>query len=63
MRVIIDAGLCQGHLRCMAKAPELFSCDDEGLGIAPDRKLDPAERTRAEAAVYACPEGAVTIVE
>lgn len=63
MRVIIDPDICTGHLRCYAKAPELFGVDVQGNGVAPDRDLEgDAELEAARLAVAACPEGAIRLV-
>jgi len=62
MRVIIDADICQGHLRCYTVAPDLFGADDIGHGIAPDRDFEEGpELERARAAVAGCPERAIRI--
>ena len=62
MRVVIDSAVCQGHLRCMDKSPELFDADEQGHGIAPDRPLElDAEIEAARRAVLTCPEGAIRL--
>jgi ferredoxin len=63
VRVIIDPQKCQGHLRCFAIAPELFSADEYGFGVAPDGDLDGPDVQKAQAAVQTCPEGAIRIEE
>jgi ferredoxin len=59
----IDRGLCQGHGRCYALAPEAYDCDDDGYGIerftdAPSKLEDAARRGANN-----CPEDAITIEE
>jgi ferredoxin len=62
MRVVIDSEVCQGHLRCLDKAPELFDADDQGHGVAPDRELElESEIDAARLAVLGCPERAIRI--
>lgn len=62
MRVVIDPEVCTGHLRCYAKAPELFGSDEQGNGVAPDRELaGEAEVEAAKIAIAACPEGAIRL--
>ncbi len=62
MRLRIDPGLCQGHARCAALAPELFDLDENGCGIVrsgcenvPDGDL------QALLAVDNCPEQAIVL--
>jgi ferredoxin len=62
LKVVIDGEVCQGHLRCMATAPDLFDADDQGHGVAPDRPLElESEIEAVQLAVLACPEGAIRI--
>lgn len=62
MRVIIDAEICQGHLRCYALAPDLFEVDEIGHAISPDRDFpESPDLERARAAVAGCPERAIRI--
>lgn len=64
MKVVIDPDLCQGHLRCYSKAPELFGADEQGHGTAPRRELTTnAELDAARLAVSVCPELAIRIEE
>jgi ferredoxin len=64
MIVRVNQALCQGHSRCYALAPELFSVDDYGLSSAVDGGAIPAElEDKARLAVANCPEYAIEIVE
>jgi ferredoxin len=64
MRVHVDAERCQGHNRCSAIAPELFSVDDLGNahelgdGSVPAH-LEPSARLAAAN----CPEFAISVEE
>ena len=64
MRVYLDSGMCQGHNRCHALAPELFDVDDYGQAVllvegdVPDDLQD-----KARLAAFNCPEYAITITE
>jgi ferredoxin len=63
VRIVIDPAVCQGHLRCADRAPELFDADDQGHGVAVDRPLQTeAELSAAKLAVAGCPEGAIRLV-
>lgn len=62
VRVQVDDDLCQGHNRCWAQAPEVFTINDEAKS---EVQLDPVP-TELEAVVYDavanCPERAITVV-
>ncbi len=63
-RLEIDRNLCQGHARCAALAPALFSVDEEGNGLVlvdgpiAIEFLDAAYLARSN-----CPELAIKITE
>ncbi|MFE2336712.1 ferredoxin [Streptomyces coelicoflavus] len=62
MLIELQADKCQGHLRCMDLAPELFDCNDLGYGellsTGPiPANLEPAARRCAAN----CPENAITL--
>ena len=62
MKVTIDADLCEGHGRCYALAPEVFTADDEGHGEVVQPTPDTPElREAAQTAAQNCPESAITI--
>jgi ferredoxin len=64
MKVRVDAGLCQGHNRCYALAPDLFQLDDAGFSSAVgDGTVPPGREEAAELAADKCPETAVLIDE
>jgi ferredoxin len=60
MKVTIDEKRCQGHLRCMTHAPEVFGCDEEGHGLVlVDVVLEQFADVVREA-VELCPERAIS---
>ena len=62
MRVHVDPERCQGHNRCYAIAPELFTIDDLGnASEVGDGTVPPGLEDKAQLAVANCPEFAVTI--
>lgn len=62
MRIAVDAERCQGHARCYALSPELFSLDDYGQSTANDDGTVPPEfEDKAQLAIANCPENAITI--
>jgi ferredoxin len=61
MRVSIDGARCQGHLRCMATAPDVFTADEEGRGVIIDPQVAPAHERDVVRAAASCPETAVVI--
>jgi ferredoxin len=64
VKLLIDAGRCQGHGRCYDLAPDLFGEDDEGFGQVLGDGVVPADRERdARLAVANCPERAIELVQ
>lgn len=62
MRLRIVSGLCQGHARCAALAPELFDLDENGFGIVrPGCETASAGERQALLAVENCPEQAIVL--
>ncbi|MFJ2868476.1 ferredoxin [Kitasatospora sp. NPDC087314] len=62
MRIELDTDKCQGHLRCMDLAPELFDCNDLGYGTLLSsgpipEELEPVARRCAAN----CPERAIAL--
>jgi ferredoxin len=63
-RLEIDRGRCQGHARCAALAPEIFSVDDEGNGLVLiDGPISIDLLDKAYLASSNCPELAIKITE
>ena len=63
MRIAIDAGKCQGHARCYALVPELFSVDDYGTSsVLGDGSVPPELEEQALLAIATCPEFAISEV-
>ena len=63
MKIAVDAGKCQGHARCYALSPELFSVDDYGqASVNGDGTVPPELEDKAELAIANCPEFAIAIV-
>ena len=64
MRVHLDAGLCQGHNRCYALAPELFDVDEIGQAtLVVDGEVPVDLHAKARLAAANCPEYAIKILE
>ena len=64
MKVRVDRDRCQGHGRCYATAPELFTPDDLGNGFEVGDGTVPVElEQQARVAVANCPEHAITLEE
>lgn len=63
MRVEIDYELCTGHGRCYDLAPELFDCDDEGLGQVKHGDVPTGLESDARRAEMSCPEQAIRALE
>jgi ferredoxin len=63
MKVHVDPESCQGHLRCIQYAPDVFEVDDLGYASTSAATI-PNEREEAvRQAAATCPERAITITE
>ncbi|MCU1366182.1 MAG: ferredoxin [Ilumatobacteraceae bacterium] len=63
MKVVIDAGRCNGHGRCYSLAPALFDADDSGRGVVVGDEVAADQLDAARAAIANCPELAITIAD
>jgi ferredoxin len=63
MRAICDTGICQGHGRCEAMAPEVYTLDDNGYLATEVIDVPPGLEDQAKLGAEACPERAIRIVE
>jgi ferredoxin len=61
MHVFIDSGACQGHGRCYALAPEVYTADDEGRGEVIEGEISEDLVDQARAGAMNCPESAITL--
>ena len=62
MRVHLNIEKCQGHLRCMDVAPEIFDCDELGYGLVTWDGPVPDELERIVRRCAAnCPENAISL--
>jgi ferredoxin len=60
VRIRVDPDKCQGHARCYALVPELFSVDDYGLSsVVGDGSVPHQLEDKARLAVANCPEYAI----
>ena len=60
MKIRVDPGKCQGHARCYALAPELFSVDDYGQSsVVGDGTVPAGIEAQARLAIANCPESAI----
>jgi ferredoxin len=60
VKIRVDPDKCQGHARCFALVPELFSVDDYGLSTVIGNGTVPAElENKAHLAIANCPEFAI----
>jgi ferredoxin len=61
VRAVVDPDRCQGHARCWALCPEVFSLDDEGHAYVSINEVAPELEARAREAAENCPERAVSL--
>jgi ferredoxin len=58
---VIDQEACAGHGRCYTLAPESFTADDSGYGVASGRAEDGSDPARLSRIPASCPEQAISI--
>ncbi|MEV5003562.1 ferredoxin [Nocardioides sp. LML1-1-1.1] len=64
MRVVADAGICQGHQLCQGEAPTVFGFDESADVVELlDEHPDEALRADVTTAVKYCPAFALSIEE
>ncbi len=64
MKVRVDPDRCQGHARCFALVPELFSVDDYGQSsVIGDGTVPGDLEDKARLAVANCPEYAIEEID
>ena len=63
MRAICDIELCQGHGRCEAMAPEVYTLDANGYLRTPVIEVPPGLEAQARLGAESCPEGIIRIEE
>lgn len=63
MRIRVDRSLCAGHALCAARAPELYTLDEEGFCSADGVQVAPHLMAQARLGAQHCPEGAITLME
>ena len=63
MKVRVDSGLCVGHGRCYALAPEVYGEDERGHCTILRPDVPPELHQQARAGEENCPEGAIEIEE
>ena len=61
MKIVVDHTLCEGHAKCMERAPEVFEVDDDDLSQVIATNLDEALQAKAERAARSCPRQAISI--
>jgi ferredoxin len=62
MRIRVNPDKCQGHARCYALAPELFTVDDYGQASVIVDQVPSELVDKAELAIANCPEYAIEVV-
>jgi len=63
LNVVVDRELCDSHGICATHAPGVFAIgDDDLMRVLVDEPTE-SQRVGVEAAVRACPKGALSLVE
>ena len=63
MKIRVDRKLCAGHALCAAKAPDVYTLDDDGFCNSDGALVPPELGEQARLGAKHCPEGAITLVE
>jgi ferredoxin len=63
VKIVVDSGLCSGHARCNAVAPELYELDSNGYCSIGELDVPAALEHQAREGAAACPERAISIIE
>ena len=63
MKVICDIEHCQGHGRCEAMAPDVFTLNENGYLEQEVIQVPPGLEEQARLGAESCPEEILTIVE
>ena len=58
---VIDQEICSGHGRCFTLAPDSFTADDSGYGVATGRAENDREPAELSRIIASCPEQAISI--
>ena len=61
MKVVVDLSICDLHGLCVEEAPAVFEIGDDGALHVLDETPPEGLRSQVEAAVRACPTGAITL--
>jgi len=61
VRIVLDAGACQGHGRCYTLAPELFDADEVGHCLVLHDEVPAGLEQAARDGVENCPEQALRL--
>jgi ferredoxin len=63
MKVVVDPNLCEGNLRCVNAAPDVFEVDDNDQAHVLIERPPEERRAAVERAVRLCPRQAIRIIE
>lgn len=63
MKIKVDHTLCQGHARCYALAPAIFTLDDAGYILPGDILVPEGQEVLAQRGARACPERALAVAD
>ena len=61
MKIKVDRTICAGHALCAARAPDLYSLDDDGFCNADEVQVPPGREEAARLGAAVCPEKAITL--
>jgi ferredoxin len=63
MKIQVDRKICAGHALCAAKAPEVYTLDEDGFCNSDGAPVRAELAEQARLGATYCPEGAITLIE
>lgn len=61
MKISVDRGICTGHGRCYALAPDVYEPDDDGYCVVTRAEVGDDLAEQARVGALNCPEDAITV--
>ena len=63
LKIRVNTGLCSGHARCAAIAPDVYRLDNNGYCISDGDEVPAGREELARRGARACPERAIEVAE
>ena len=63
MKIVVDKNLCEGNMRCVEVAPEIFEVRDDDRAHVLIENPAPGFKPKVQLAVKMCPRQAISVIE